>query len=137
MKRTALALSIAALLLTATACGDDSEPEAQTVERTAEDDGSEVVLRAGDELVITLDQCVGCGYTWQVIGDLDPDVLELTSAEDAELEEREPGMVGGETTHVMTFTAQAVGEGTLAIGYVPPGDGAPEDVLTYEVRVRD
>lgn len=130
---TAIAAT-ALLATTAAACGD-SDPEPQTYERTAEDDGSRIALQQGDRLVITLEECVGCGYSWQVMGDLDPAVLELADDEVAEPEDREPGMTGGETTHVFTFEAQDEGEGTLAIGYVPPGDDAPEEVVTYEVRV--
>jgi predicted secreted protein len=128
-------LLVVPLLLGATACSDgDGDPEPKVYERTAEDDGSRIVLREGDQLVLSLEQCGGCGYSWEVVGELDPAVLDLEGSETRE-EDRAPGSTGGEVTYELTFTAEGEGDVTLAVGSIPPGEQPPDEVLTYEVRV--
>ena len=137
-------LALFALLALLAACGDDGdgsvddagEKGATTLELTEADAGSEHVVVVGAEIEISLEQCIGCGYQWALMGDADPAVIELVSEEDLEVDQ-DPGMVGGMTRHVKTFRASTPGAVSIALGYFPPGEQPPDEVLTFDLEIEE
>jgi predicted secreted protein len=137
------------------ACGDDGgDPtiavdEATTATTTAgadtggsthsldiEDNGVPGTVVVGDSIIVNLETCPSCGYHWAQMGDAGTGGLELVSTEEV-AEELEEGAVGGMATFVATFEATAPGESTIAFGYIPPGDDAPEEVFSVDVTIEE
>ena len=108
-----LLLVVALCLALVAGCGSST----QTLEDA--DDGTDVTLRTGDELVVKLEVQGGTGYSWQVVDDANG-TLELQgepTTEQADEAEDGAAIVGGVETQVFTFEAVESGTGTLNLEY--------------------
>lgn len=104
--RAVLAALVALLV---PACGGEGEPTAgaRTVELSAADDGSELSLRPGDEVVVTLDSNVTTGFAWQLVTEPASEVLDVLGSD---YEAPETDLVGAGGREVWRFVA--TGDGT-------------------------
>ena len=101
---------------------------------TIDDNASSLAVAVGDTIEVVLETCPSCGYSWQVMGDDGGGVLTLVSERDGP-SDNEEGEVGGTVDHFVRYEAAAPGEATIALGYFPPGEDAPEDTFTVDVTV--
>jgi predicted secreted protein len=107
----------------------------------ATDNGSTVEVFVDDRFTVALEQCIGCGYSWQVVADPLPGVLTITGEDDIggpEQVEGEAPIAGGMGEHVIHFEAIGAGETAIELAYVPPGgtfeDAEDRFTMTVEVR---
>ena len=105
--------ALAVMAIAFTACGSGSEAgsrEPETVELGEQDAGSTVPLRAGDELIITLESNITTGFAWTFVTEPVADVLDLVGSEYVV---PETDLVGSGGEEVWTFVA--TGEGTTGL----------------------
>jgi inhibitor of cysteine peptidase len=103
----------------------------------AEDDGTQVELRAGQVLVVTLESNPTTGYRWEV-SEVDESVLaQIGEGEFQEAPKEGEQMVGVGGTETFRFES-APGNTTLTLVYhrTWETDVEPEDTFTVEVTVR-
>lgn len=112
-------------------------PAERTV--TKNDTGKTVSIVRGGKLVVSLETCGGCGYTWTITNEPDSTVLKLESTEHKPTDTTQPGgppIAGAPEDTVFTFDALARGAVTLQIGYFPPSDREhPDETFTLNITV--
>jgi len=115
------------LLLTAlSACGSTNE-----VKLDAGDDGSQVELKAGQTLVVSLEGNPTTGYTWEV-AELDEQVLRQAGETEFKPESDAIGAGGVQTLRFETVNS---GQTTLNLVYRRPWEEDVEPAKTFSVQV--
>lgn len=107
-RKTLFFATLALILVLTTAC----TPTA--VQLTADDNGGQVEVKAGEEFTVVLNGNPSTGYTWEA-KDLDTTMFELVG--DPEFVSDSPGMVGAGGTLTLTFKALQAGTATLNLVY--------------------
>lgn len=96
-----------------------------------------IEVQAGDTFNIVIDANPSTGYHWELVGELDGNVVEFTSRD---YTADEPVLAGSGGVDVWTFKAVSAGETTIMLGSYPPGmdviDGEPEQDVTFKVLVK-
>ena len=115
------------MIILATACGP-----AKPVTLTAADKGSQVSLKVGGQIVITLDGNPSTGYTWEAKG-LDPTIFKQVG--EATFVSSDPGMVGAGGTLTLTFKVLKAGLASLMLVYHRPWETGVDPLDTYSVTV--
>lgn len=125
-----LLLAIAVL---AAACDDASSAGTHTVTIRSERD-TEVVLKTGDGLVISLASNPSTGYSWQATSS-DPNIVEPKGSTNVRPKNAPPGAGG---TQNLRFLAVKAGTATLTLVYDRPfAKGSPGNkTVLYTVTVR-
>jgi inhibitor of cysteine peptidase len=98
-----------------------------------DDEGTEVSLKTGEQLVIELPSNPTTGFSWMVA-----DSGPLTQAGESEYEtDAAPDVVGAAGTETFTFNAEEAGSGTLKLEYRRSWETgvAAEDVWSVTVTV--
>jgi len=115
------------LLLTAlSACGSTNE-----VKLDAGDDGSQVELKAGQTLVVSLEGNPTTGYTWEA-AELDEQVLQQVGETEFKPESDAIGAGGVQT---LSFETANSGQTTLNLVYRRPWETDVEPAETFSVQV--
>ena len=118
-----------------TAPGADGEPQTFTKEQS----GETAQLNVGEEVVVSLETCPGCGYHWEITTPPDAAVVEsfdpTETPGDNQAEDGTP-IAGASGTIEFKFKGVGAGTTTVEIGYFPPADDKAEETytLTFEVR---
>jgi inhibitor of cysteine peptidase len=99
---------------------------------TKADNGGQVEVKAGDQIVIELEGNPSTGYTWEA-KDLDTGMLQ--SAGDPVFKSSDPSLVGSGGTLTLTFKALKAGATTLTLVYHRPWETDVEPVDTFSVTV--
>lgn len=112
-----------------------------TVNIGSAQNGQTVVLHVGDTLVISLDGCGGCGYSWQMTGKPNPVVLtyegeQTTTASTTSTTAGQPPMVGLPVTYTWTFKAVGAHTTGFIAQYYPPGRNTPAQTYAVQLTVR-
>ena len=125
-------LLAAVLLLVLSACGGKATPTAEFV---ISEPGKSIEVTAGNEFKIVIESNPSTGYHWNLIGDLDANLLQFISNE---YRASEPVMPGSGGKEVWTFKALAAGETTITLGYYPPSNDPvePAQTVTFTVVVK-
>lgn len=122
-----------------------SEDKAETAEVaasqtfTAADSGKEARLGTGDEVVVSLETCPGCGYQWRITEE--PDILVVASVgmnDEPRPTSTQPGddpIVGAPADSVFRFRGVAPGTTKVAVGYFPPAEDSAEETFTLSFVV--
>ncbi len=126
-KYSFLTALLAALVLAA-ACS----PKASSVSLTAENNGSQVDIQAGGQIVVTLEGNPSTGYTWEA-KDLDASMFEMVG--DPVFTSSDPSLVGSGGTIALTFKALKAGTSTLVLVYHRPWETGVEPTNTFSVTV--
>ena len=118
------------ILMLASACTADKQ-----ITLTAADEGSQVEVKPGGQIIITLDGNPSTGYTWEV-KDLDSVMFEQVG--DPVFDSSNPGLVGSGGTLTLTFKSLKAGASTLTLIYHRPWETGvdPLDTFTVAVTVR-
>jgi inhibitor of cysteine peptidase len=91
----------------------------------------EVVLSAGDTLLLSLESNPTTGYAWE-IAEIDQSILREASHE---YEAEASGLVGSGGHEIWRFDALAAGRTTLQLEYRRPWEEGVEPEKTFCVRV--
>jgi inhibitor of cysteine peptidase len=124
-KNLILAIFVAVLIL-ATACS----PKKTTL--TTSNNGSQVEVKVGRQIIITLDGNPSTGYSWEA-KDLDSSVFELVG--EPVFSSSNPNLVGSGGTVTLTFKALKAGTSTLMLVYHRPWETGVEPIDTFTVTV--
>ncbi len=116
------------VLILVTACGS----AAKKVSLTSADKDSQVEVKEGGQLVITLDGNPSTGYTWEA-KDLDTSMFEQVG--EPTFISSNPGLVGSGGTLTLTFKTLKKGTATLTLVYHRPWETGVDPIDTFEVTV--
>jgi len=101
------------------------------VKLTAADNGSEIELKKGQTLVITLEANPTTGYTWE-IAELDEQVLRQVGEIEFEPESELVGAGGGQ---IIRFEVIGAGQTTLKLVYHRPWETDVGPLKTFSIQV--
>jgi inhibitor of cysteine peptidase len=128
MSRKTLSLvALAIVLILATACAPSKQ-----VTLTAADKGSQVEVKVGGQIVITLDGNPSTGFSWEA-QDLDATMFEQVG--DPVFNSSNPDLVGSGGTLTLTFKALQAGTAALTLVYHRPWETGVDPVDTFMVTV--
>ncbi len=103
----------------------------QEVKLTAADNGSEIELKKGQTLAITLEANPTTGYTWE-IAELGERVLRQVG----EIEfEPESELIGAGGVQIIRFEVVNAGQATLKLVYHRPWETDVEPLRTFSIQV--
>jgi Predicted secreted protein len=121
---------LAFVIFVATACSP-----AKPVNLTSADKGSQVSVKVGDQIVISLDGNPSTGFTWEA-QELDTAIFQQVG--EAAFESSNPGLVGAGGTLTLTFKALKAGTASLELVYLRPWETgvAPLDTFSVAVTVK-
>jgi inhibitor of cysteine peptidase len=125
IRKTSLLFTIVCIWFLAAACTSSKE-----VELTSEDDGSQVEVRKGEQLMITLEGNPSTGYSWETQG-LDTNVFEQVG--DPIFVSSNPDLIGSGGTITLTFNAIQPGTTTINLVYHRPWETDVEPLDTFTV----
>jgi inhibitor of cysteine peptidase len=139
MKRTSFLFLVTILL---TGCAATSFTPTPTLPPTAEtlsslpeptDHTQLIPVKAGETFDLVVPSNPSTGYRWDILPELDVNILEFVAQEYIP---EEPILIGSGGVDVWTFRALNAGETTIVLGYYPPGsDTDPEETVTFSIRV--
>lgn len=109
-------------------------PAAQT-RPALTDPAAPIEVQAGDTFNIVIDANPSTGYHWQLVGELDGNVVEFVSSD---YTADEPVMAGSGGVDVWTFKAVSAGQAQIALGSYPPDPDVtvPEQTVAFDITVR-
>ncbi|MBV6397356.1 MAG: hypothetical protein HFACDABA_02970 [Anaerolineales bacterium] len=124
-------LLIAVALALAACKGPASEAPAFPIS----DAGKTIEVAAGNEFKIVIESNPSTGYHWDLIGELDENILQFVSTE---YRADEPVLPGSGGREAWTFQAVAPGEATIVLGYYPPSNDTvePAQTVTFTIVVK-
>jgi predicted secreted protein len=114
-----------------TACGRNAESELKI-----SDPKQPIEVGAGQEFSIVLESNPTTGYHWDIVGDLDQNLVKLVKNEYTSTSD--PNLVGGGGVDVWTFKAVNTGETQVTLGYYPPSNDPvdPQQTTIFTVIVK-
>jgi predicted secreted protein len=97
-------------------------------------DPTQLILAGpGETFDLLLPSNSSTGYHWEIIPELDVNIVEFV---EQDYIPEEPVMPGSGGMDVWTFRAVSVGETTIVLGYYPPGNATdPGETVTFSIRV--
>ncbi len=98
----------------------------------AADNGSQVNVKVGEPIVISLESNPSTGYTWEA-KDLDTTIFRL--AGDPTFVSSDPGVVGSGGVLTLTFIVVKEGTANLKLVYQRPWETNVEPINTFEITV--
>jgi len=133
MKNPLIFLLIAILLA---ACSRGATTETPAAPNLDISDPAKILeAAAGSEFKIVIDSNPTTGYHWEIIGDLDANIIEFVSKD---FKGSEPVMPGSGGVDVWVFKAVGAGETHITLGYYPPSNDPvePQQTVTFTVTVK-
>jgi predicted secreted protein len=123
-------LLIAILAITLFACGGKASV------LKVSDPQQPITVDSGKEFTIVLEANPTTGYHWDIVGELDQNVVVFVKSE--YISTSDPNLVGGGGLDVWTFRAIRAGETNVTLGYYPPSNTAvePQQTTTFIVIVK-
>ena len=126
----------AAMTVVALTAGPAFAGQHYTVVATDPKSHATIEVPNGDRLVLRLEDCADCGYTWKVMSKPNAAVIayskQLSSQQD-------PGCsspcLGGTVHQRFRFQSKAVGQTTVKLGYFPPGKKKPSKTKLLNLDV--
>ena len=134
MKRILTFFTIAMLLSACSLAGATEDPTV-VPQLNISDPAKILEASAGNEFKIIIDSNPTTGYHWEIIGEVDADVVEFVSRD---FRGDEPVAVGSGGVDVWVFKAVAAGETHITLGYYPPSNDPvePQQTVTFTVTVK-
>lgn len=112
------------------------EPTSEPVIRIPTTDPDQPMeAQAGETFEIVIDSNPTTGYHWELIGELDVNVIQLVSRDYIQDEPVKPGSGG---VDVWTFQAVSAGQVQIILGSYPPSNDVtdPQQTVTFDVMVK-
>ncbi len=130
-----LTLLFVTILISACSLAKATEAPTTVPQLNISDPAKELEATAGNEFKIIIDSNPTTGYHWEIIGELDKEVLEFISQE---YRADEPMLTGSGGVDVFTFKAMKAGETLITLGYYPPSNDPvdPQQIVTFTVTVK-
>lgn len=99
------------------------------------DPAKELEATAGNEFKLIIDSNPSTGYHWEIVGEVDKNIVEFVSNE---YRADEPVMPGSGGVDVWVFKAIAAGKTDITLGYYPPSNDPvdPQQTVTFTVTVK-
>jgi len=121
--RKVLTFILVTVLLTACSLTKDKGPQVN------------IEASAGQEFKVIVESNPSTGYHWEMVGDLDPNIVEFVSRDYRANEPVQPGSGGSD---IFIFKAVNAGETTITLGSFPPGNNAtkPGQTKTFTIVVK-
>jgi inhibitor of cysteine peptidase len=132
---TALLISCATLLPTTTPTSLPNPTfEEPAVLPDTTDPSQPITVKAGETFDIVLSSNPTTGYHWNLIGELDPNVVQLMGQDYIS---QQPVLVGSGGVDVWTFRAINAADTTIVLGYYPPGNETePNKTVTFTIHIQ-
>jgi predicted secreted protein len=123
------------ILLSALLAGCGAKPTPPTVPTLVfSDPGKTLEVTAGTEFKIIINSNPTTGYHWELVGELDENLVQFISKD---YRPDEPILTGSGGMDVWAFKAVAPGETTIVLGNYPPGEGEPAiQEVTFTVVIK-
>jgi predicted secreted protein len=95
-----------------------------------------IIVDTGKEFTIILESNPTTGYHWEIVGELDPNMVEFLKNDYTSTSD--PNLVGGGGVEVWTFKAVNAGETQVTLGYYPPSNDPvePQQTTKFTVTVK-
>jgi predicted secreted protein len=89
----------------------------------------------GKEFKVVIESNPTTGYHWEIVGEMDKNVVEFVSKD---YKADTPQLVGSGGMDIWVFKAVEAGETTITLGYFPPSNDAtePSKTETFTVTVK-
>lgn len=99
------------------------------------DPARQLEAAAGSEFKIVIESNPTTGYHWELVDELNEDIVQFVSREYRAVGDVIPGSGG---VDVWTFKAIAAGETEIVLGYYPPSNDPtePEQTVTFSLAVK-
>ena len=120
--------ALIAVLILATAC---SSPQSTIL--TTANNGDQVEVKVGGQIIIKLDGNPSTGYTWEA---KDLDATMFTQVGDPVFDSSNPGLVGSGGTLTLTFKTLKAGTSPLTLVYHRPWETGVDPTNTFSVTVK-
>jgi inhibitor of cysteine peptidase len=142
MKKIYFLLLVTALLISCATLSPTASPtslpnptaEEPNVLPDATDPSQPITVKAGETFDIVLSSNPTTGYRWNLIGDLDANVVQLIGQDYIS---QQPVLVGSGGVDVWTFRAINAADATIVLGYYPPGNETePDKTVTFSIQVQ-
>ena|SRR5688572_4263888 len=92
-----------------------------------------IIVQAGETFDLVLTSNPSTGYRWQLVEELDPDVIELV---DQIYIAQDSTAIGSGGVDVWTMRAVNSGDATIMLGYYPPdNDNEPAETVIFSIEV--
>ena len=92
-----------------------------------------IVVAPGAAFDIVLSSNPSTGYRWQLVRELDANIVQLAGQTYIA---QQPVLPGSGGVDVWTFSGVAPGETTIELGYYPPADDTqPQETVIFSIRV--
>jgi len=123
---TRIIVAMLALAVLAAGCG-----ASKTIDIGQDDNGTQIELKTGQELVVTLDANPTTGYSWDV-DTLSETVLQPVGEPEFEIDSN---LVGAGGVQIMRFKAVEAGESVLSLIYHRPWEKEVEPIETFSIQI--
>jgi predicted secreted protein len=92
-----------------------------------------ITVKPGETFDIVLPSNSSTGYHWNLVAELDANILKLV---EQDYIAQKPVLAGSGGVDVWTFQAVNAGNGTIVLGYYPPtSDTEPDETVTFSIHV--
>jgi predicted secreted protein len=137
MKKFFVLLIITAQLAgcTAVTAAPTANPAAGNTRPALSDPATPIEVAAGETFHIVVVSNPSTGYHWDMIGELDGNIVEFVSND---YTADEPVMPGSGGVDVWTFKAVAAGQTQITLGSFPPDSSVtePQETMTFDIIVK-
>ena len=134
MKKFLTLLFVTTLISACSLAGATEAPTA-VPQLNISDPAKNLEATAGNEFKIIIDSNPSTGYHWEIVGEVDENIVEFISND---YRADEPVMPGSGGVDVWVFKAIAAGETHITLGYYPPSNDPvePQQTVTFTVTVK-
>ena len=139
MKKPAFFLVVISLIIVACSIitGTTPVPTQSSLTEISEitDPDEPIEVSAGEEFEIVIDSNPTTGYHWELVGELDANVVEFVSKD---YQADQPVLIGSGGVDIWVFKAVGPGETIITLGYYPPSNDTaePERMETFTISVQ-
>lgn len=122
---------ILAILFSISSCSDE-----QKNYFTEKNNGENINLNEGDIINVRLESNITTGYSWELSGETDPDIIMLESSTYEELQ-KDKNVTGAGGSEIFFFKAVSAGKTDIVLEYLRPWeeDVQPVDIFVIKVTV--
>ena len=141
MKKMVTFLSITLLLISCVTLMPTATPEptfepVEQIPVPVTDPNIPIEVSAGSEFQIIIESNPTTGYHWEIVGELDANIVEFVSRDYKSTSE--PGLVGGGGVDIWVFKAVNAGDAFIVLGSYPPSNDPvdPEQTVMFTISVK-
>jgi inhibitor of cysteine peptidase len=112
-----------------------SNPAAGNTRPDITDPATPIEVQAGEMFHLVVDSNPSTGYHWDLVSELDGNIVEFVSSD---YTADEPVMPGSGGVDVWAFKAVAAGQTQITLGSFPPDTSVtePEETVTFDIIVK-